>query len=136
MGEEFEISDDPARLDLDVIMAFMARTYWAKDMPRAQMARAIAGSLNFGVYLRDGGRQIGFARVITDRATFSYLSDVFIDEAYRGRGLSVRLVEHIYAHPDLQGFRRHMLLTSDAHRLYEKIGFGPPAHPEWIMERT
>jgi GNAT superfamily N-acetyltransferase len=131
-GDAIEISTDPARLDPDAIHAYLSRSYWAAGIPREIVARSIAHSLCFGVY--DGGRQVGFARVVTDRATYAYLADVYILESHRGRGLGVRLVEQVMAHPDLQGLRRWGLVTQDAHGLYRRFGFEPLAHPERYME--
>jgi GNAT superfamily N-acetyltransferase len=134
------ISTDRARLDLDQIMAFMRQTYWAPDEDRARMARAIAHCLCFGAYREDGARggrgtQVAFARVVTDHATFGYLGDVFVDPALRGQGIGTWLVETIYAQPSLQGFRRHLLFTRDAHGLYAKVGFAALAEPAMAMER-
>jgi GNAT superfamily N-acetyltransferase len=133
--DEFTITTDPGRLDIAYIHAWLSgRSYWAEGIPMATVRAAIDGSLPFGVY--QGDRQIGFARVITDKATFGYLADVFIDEEYRGLGLSKWLMDTILAHPELQGFRNWLLLTLDAHGLYARSGFGPHAHPERIMIRT
>lgn len=135
---DLAVSDDPARLDLDVIHGFLTRTYWAAGVPRETVARAIAGSLAFGAYLPAAGggeRQVGFARVITDRATFAYLADVFVLEEERGQGLAALLMEAIQSHPDLQGLRRWALVTRDAHGLYSRFGFAPLAAPESWMER-
>ena len=130
----FLISTDTARLDLGVIHEFLAtQSYWAEGVPREIVARSIANALCFGVY--DGARQIGFARVISDYATFAYLADVFIIREYRGRGLSKALMDAIVAHPHLQGLRRFTLGTADAHGLYRKYGFAPQPHPERQMER-
>ncbi len=129
---DFEISSDPGRLDVDVIHAFLTRSYWAEGIPRQAVEKCIAGSICFGVY-GDAG-QVGFARVVTDRATFGYLADVFILDEFRGRGLSKRLMNAVMAHPDLQGLRRLTLVTRDAHSLYERYGFKPLAHPERHME--
>ena len=115
-----------------MVHAFLARAYWSEGLPAKTLARAVENSLCFGVY--DEDRQVGFARVITDRATFAYLADVFILESHRGRGLSKRLVAAIRAHPDLQGLRRWSLATRDAHGLYAAYGFRPLAHPEYHME--
>jgi GNAT superfamily N-acetyltransferase len=131
-GDGIEISTDPARLDPGAIHAYLSRSYWAAKIPREIVARSIANSLCFGVY--DAGRQVGFARVVTDRATYAYLADVYILESHRGRGLGVRLMEQVMAHPDLQGLRRWGLVTQDAHGLYRKFGFEPLAHPERYME--
>jgi len=128
------ISTDTARLDLDVIHTFLStRSYWAQGVPREVVARSIATSLCFGVY--DGAQQVGFARVISDYATFAYLADVFIIESYRGRGLSKALMESVMSHPHLQGLRRWTLGTADAHGLYRKFGFAEPRYPERQMER-
>jgi GNAT superfamily N-acetyltransferase len=129
----FTISTDPARIDLDVVHGFLTTCYWAEGIPREVVARSIAHSLCFGLY--DDGRQIGFARVISDRATFGYLGDVFVLEAFRGRGLARWLMEVIHAHPELQGFRRWVLLTRDAHALYRQAGYTALAAPDRYMER-
>ena len=128
----FEISTDAGRLDHDAIHEFLRRSYWAAGIPREMLDRSIEHALCFGLY--EGPRQIGFARVITDRATFAYLSDVYVLEEYRGRGLATWLMEAVLAYPDLQGLRRWMLATQDAHGLYRKVGFRDLAHPEWLME--
>jgi GNAT superfamily N-acetyltransferase len=130
---EFAISTDASRLDLPMIHAFLRSSYWAADIPYAVVQRAIEGSLPFGVYR--GSTQIGFARVITDRATFAYVADVFIDEAYRGQGLGQWLMTAMSEHPDLQGLRRWMLVTRDAHELYRKVGFRDLRNPASVMER-
>ena len=116
----YAISDDPSRLDIDVIHGFLARSYWALDVPRETVERSIEHSLNFGLYR--GEDQIGYARVVTDYARFAYLADVFVLEEHRGRGLGIWLVELVVAHPRLQGLQRWMLGTRDAHSLYEKVG--------------
>jgi ribosomal protein S18 acetylase RimI-like enzyme len=135
----FRISTDPARLDIAVIHGYLARSYWATGIPRAIVERSIRGSLCFGLYEAGGGpgqsdRQIGFARVITDRATFAYLADVFVLEEWRGRGLSKWLLETILAHRDLQGLRRFCLGTRDAQGLYARYGFANPQDPSRFME--
>jgi GNAT superfamily N-acetyltransferase len=130
--DNFTLSTDPARLDVDAIHAFLTTAYWSPGIPREIVARAIQHSLCFGVY--DGARQIGFARAITDRATYAYLADVFIIEEYRGRGLSKWLMAGILAHPDLQGLRRWSLATRDAHGLYRQFGFTELGAPERWME--
>ena len=129
----FTISTDPARIDLDVVHGFLTTCYWAEGIPREVVARSIEHSLCFGLYHE--GRQIGFARVISDRATFGYLGDVFVLEAFRGRGLARWLMEVIHAHPELQGFRRWVLLTRDAHALYAQAGYTALAAPGRYMER-
>src|SRR5579862_6085122 len=129
------ISTDAARLDLRVVHDFLAtQSYWAEGVPREIVARSIANALCFGVY--EGTKQIGFARVISDYATFAYLADVFIIKEYRGRGLSKALMDTIIAHPHLQGLRRFTLGTADAHGLYRKYGFTDAPHPERQMERA
>ncbi|HEY6050273.1 MAG TPA: GNAT family N-acetyltransferase [Thermoanaerobaculia bacterium] len=130
--EGFSISTDPARLDRSAIREFLAASYWSPEIPQDVVDRGIEGSLVFGLYA--GEKQIGFARAITDRATFAYVADVYVLEEYRGRGLARWLMETVLAHPDLQGLRRWMLLTRDAHDLYRKVGFADVARPERIME--
>lgn len=129
----FTLSDDPARLDPTAIHAYLTRSYWAKGIPRATVERSIQGSLCFGLYDDEAGAQIGFARVVTDRATFAYLCDVYVLEAYRGRGLGVWLTACVLDHPDLQGLRRWLLTTQDAHGVYEKVGFVRAPFPERFM---
>jgi GNAT superfamily N-acetyltransferase len=128
----YEISCDRTRLDIDAIHAFLSRSYWAAGIPRAVVERAIANSLCFGAFHE--GRQVGLARVITDKATFAYLADVYVLPEHRGKGLSRRLMEQVIQHPDLQGLRRMLLATRDAHALYAKFGFKALARPERIME--
>ncbi|MEP0548417.1 MAG: GNAT family N-acetyltransferase [Rhodothermales bacterium] len=125
------LSDDPARLDVAAIHAYLTRSYWAKGIPRAIVERSLRGSLCVGLY--DGDAQVGFARVVTDRATFAYLCDVYVLEAYRGRGLGVWLTACVLDHPDLQGLRRWLLTTQDAHGVYEKVGFVRAPFPERFM---
>jgi GNAT superfamily N-acetyltransferase len=116
-----------------VIHDYLSReSYWAAGIPRDVLERAVAGSLCFGVY-DEAGRQVGFARVVTDRATFAYLCDVFVLPSHRGRGLSKWMMECVVAQPDLQGLRRFVLVTRDAHRLYERCGFTPVADPTGYM---
>lgn len=137
-------SDDPALVDLDVVHGFLSTSYWSPGIPRRIIERAIRHSLVFGVYDTLARRadadlrpaQIGFARVVTDRATFAYLADVFILEPFRGRGLSKGLVAFVMSHPDLQGLRRFMLATRDAHGLYARSGFTALTHPERFMEKA
>jgi GNAT superfamily N-acetyltransferase len=129
---ELAVSTDPSRLDVHTIHAFLFTSYWAHGIPLETVSRSLEGSLAFGVY--DGSRQIGLARVITDRATFAYLADVFIVESHRGRGLSKWLLECILAHPELQDLRRWLLATRDAHGLYGKFGFGPLVDAERFMQ--
>lgn len=133
------ISTDTGRLNVDAIHDFLSsEAYWAINRTREVMERAIANSLVFGVYTEDAegsSTQVGFARVVTDRATFAYLSDVFVLPSFRGQGLSKWLVECILQHPDLQTLRRFVLVTRDANTLYERFGFAVLAHPERYMER-
>jgi GNAT superfamily N-acetyltransferase len=126
------LSTDRARLDVDVIHRVLATTYWAAGIPRDVVARAIAGSIAFGLFER--GELVGFARVISDLATYAYLADVFVVEAQRGRGLGDWLVESILLHPQLQGLRRFALITRDAAPLYARHGFAAPAEPSGYME--
>jgi GNAT superfamily N-acetyltransferase len=129
---EYTISTDSGRLDLDVVHGFLRTAYWSVGVPREVVERAARHSLSFGLY--HSGEQVGYARVVTDRATFGYLTDVFFLPAHRGRGLARWLVATILSHPELQGFRRWMLATDDAHGVYEAVGFGVCAHPERLME--
>ena len=129
---EFTISTDPSRIDLDVVHGYLSTSYWAAEIPRELVARSIAHSLAFGIY--QGAVQVGFSRVITDRATFAYLADVFVLEEFRGRGLARWMMEVIVAHPELQGLRRWMLATRDAHGLYRQHGFEPVANPGALMQ--
>ncbi|HZR83362.1 MAG TPA: GNAT family N-acetyltransferase [Candidatus Binatia bacterium] len=130
--DEYEISTDPARLRLDVVHGFLRTSYWAENIPRAVVARSVRHSLNFGVYR--GGEQVGYARVVTDRAVFGFVMDVFVLPPHRGRGLAKWLMATILAHPELQGFRRWMLTTKDAHGVYAQVGFTPCSAPEQVME--
>lgn len=128
------ISDDKARLDRPLIHRFLSqRSYWAKDAPVEIVERSIEHSLCFGLY--KAGRQIGFARAVTDFATFAWLADVFIVEEARGHGYGKKLVAAIVAHPGLRGLRRFMLGTRDAHALYTQYGFAPLKYPERFMEK-
>lgn len=131
---EYTISTDRTRLDLHLIYEFLTNCYWAEGIPREVVQRSIENSLCFGVF--DGEQQVGFARVVTDRATYAYIGDVFIVESHRGRGLAKRLMQTIMQHPQLQGLRRWSLVTRDAHPLYEQFGFTPLSHPERYMERV
>jgi GNAT superfamily N-acetyltransferase len=129
---DYEISPDPERLDVAAIHGYLTRSYWSPGIPRATVERAIANSLCFGLYCR--GEQVGFARVVTDKATFAYLADVYVLESHRGQGLSKWLMEAVVAHPGLQGLRRFILATRDAHELYRKYGFEALANPGNMME--
>jgi GNAT superfamily N-acetyltransferase len=126
------ISTAPERLDLDAIHAYLARSYWCEGIPKAIVERSIRGSLCFGLY--KGSAQVGFARVISDRATFAYLCDVYVLEDERGQGLAKWLIETLVGHPDLAGLRRFVLATRDAHTLYARYGFTPLARPHTFME--
>lgn len=130
---DFLISTDRERLDLDFIHGFLTNSYWAKGISRETVARSLENSLCFGIYDAKGS-QVGFARVISDRATYAYLGDVFVNESHRGRGLSKWLMECIAKHPGLQGLRRWTLMTRDAHALYAQFGFTPLKAPERYME--
>jgi GNAT superfamily N-acetyltransferase len=125
----YVVSTDPGRLDVDRIYRFLSTAYWSTGIPREVVERSIANSLSFGLYAPTG-QQAGFARVVTDRATYAYLGDVYVEAAHRGRGLGKFLVSCVLAHPELQGLRRWALATADAHDLYARHGFGPPANPE------
>lgn len=131
--DPFLISTDKEKIDVALVHRFLSESsYWAKNIPLEVVLTSIENSVCFGVY--EGGNQVGFARATTDKATFGYVGDVFILEAYRGRGLSKWLMQSILAHPELQGFRRWILATADAHGLYAQSGFKPLAKPERWME--
>jgi N-acetylglutamate synthase-like GNAT family acetyltransferase len=130
----YKISSNKSDLDFNVVHAFISNTYWAKGIPVETMQKAIDHALCFGVFT-DQNEQVGFARVITDSATFAYLSDVFIVDAHRGKGLSKWLMKKILAHPDLQNLRRFVLVTQDAQGLYEQFGFDAVSHPDDYMEK-
>ena len=130
--DNFTVTDDPARLDRDVIWRFLSSSYWAKNISAATVDRSLRNSLCFT--LLDGARQIGFARVISDRATIAYLGDVFVLPEYRGRGLGKWLIGCVTSHPELQGLRRWILGTRDAHDLYRQFGFTPLKDPARFME--
>ena len=127
----YEISTDRSRLDIALIHDFLRTSYWAEGIPRALVEKSIQGSLCFGAFL--GGRQVGFARVISDFATFAYVADVFVVAEHRGRGVSKLLMRRIVDHPELQGLRRVLLATRDAHGLYAQFGFQPLTQPESFM---
>jgi GNAT superfamily N-acetyltransferase len=131
-AREIEISTERSRMDVDAIRAFLARSYWAEGIPRETVAAAIEHSLCFGAF--DDARQIGFARVVTDYATFAYVADVYVLEEYRGRGISKMLMARMRAHAGLQGLRRWHLATRDAHGLYRQFGFTALADPARHME--
>lgn len=127
----FRLTTDPAAMDVDAIHAALSRQYWSEGIPKDTVQRAMANSLCFGMFR--GEEQVSFARVITDRATFAYLCDVYVLEEVRGQGLSKWLMECVIAHPDLQGLRRFALVTRDAHGLYRQYGFLPLEAPERWM---
>lgn len=129
---QYSITTDQEQFDIDAIHAFLSRSFWAEAISKELVRKSIAHSLCFGLF--DGRSQVGFARVVTDRATFAYLCDVYILESHRGRGLGKWLIEAVMAHPDLQNLRRFQLVTRDAHGLYAPHGFAAPADPEWQME--
>jgi GNAT superfamily N-acetyltransferase len=130
----YTISTDPALLDVPTIHRWLSEeSYWAQNIPLATVERAIANSLNFGLYAPDG-RLAGFCRVVTDRATFALLCDVFVLPEHRGHGLSKWLVQQMLAHPDLQNLRRHLLATVDAHTLYQRFGYQPLGRPDRWLE--
>jgi len=130
--DNFTVTDDRARLDRDVISRFLSSSYWAKNIPAATVDKSLDNSLCFT--LLDGARQVGFARVVSDRATFAYLGDVFVLPEYRGRGLGKWLISCVTSHPELRGLRRWMLATRDAHDLYREFGFTPLKDPARFME--
>jgi GNAT superfamily N-acetyltransferase len=129
---EYTVSSDPARMDIDAIHGYLSRAYWSEGMPRKTLESAMRGSLCFGLFERD--TQIGFVRVVTDRATFAYVCDVFVLESHQGKGLGTWLMQCVMLHPDLQGLRRWHLTTRDAHALYRKVGFTLLSKPERHME--
>ena len=134
MSQTLHISTDQGELDIALIHAFLAaEAYWSRGISRVIVERAIAGSLCFGAYL--DGRQVAFARVITDSATFAYLADVFVVPEQRGKGYAKTLIAAVMAHPDLQGLRRFSLATLDAHKLYASFGFAAPTRPQTLMEK-
>jgi len=130
---KYRLSDDRAELDLDLIHGFLSQTYWSSNIPRDTVERAIEGSHVVGAY--DDQSQIGFARVITDHATFAYLADVFVLPDHRGKGIATAMVRHLQDHPALQGLRRWLLVTRDAQPVYARLGWTPITGPERFMER-
>ncbi|MGH9745897.1 MAG: GNAT family N-acetyltransferase [Candidatus Acidiferrales bacterium] len=132
--DDFMIVTDPSRLDVAAIHSYLSRAYWSEGIPRALVEKAIANSLCFG--LLHGQQQIGLARVVTDRATYAYLCDVYVLEEFRGKGLGVWLMKCVMSHPDLQGLRRFSLATRDAHSLYRKFGFSELKKLQSQMEIT
>ena len=133
----YEISTDPARLDLDRVEALIRTSYWAADRTRASTEISLRNSRCFGLYDASNGRQIGLTRVVTDYATFAWVCDVIVDEEYRGNGLGIWMMETVLADPQLRGVRRWTLATRNAHRLYARIGFIPLAKPgNWMEIRS
>ena len=133
MSDGYTISSDRSRVDVDAVHSYLSRdSYWAAGIPREIVERSIRNSICFSIFFEE--RQVGFARVITDCATYGYLADVYVLEEHRGRGLSKRLMEVVRSHPDLQGLRRWQLVTRDAQPLYERFGFRSLATPERHME--
>ena len=128
----YVISSDPARLDVDAIHAFLVGAYWSEGIPRDVVERSIEGSLCFGLYL--GDEQVGFARAISDHATFAYIGDVYVLDAHRGRGLAKALVGELLDHPRLRGLRRYGLVAPAAHEIYTPFGFQALSAPETHME--
>ena len=131
---QYTVSDDPARLDLPAMHAYLRQAYWSEGIPFAVLERAVRASLCVGAY-DASGTQVGLTRCISDYATFGYLCDVYVLEAHRRRGLARAMMEFVMAHPRLQGLRRFNLVTRDAHPLYREFGFTPLAQPERHMER-
>lgn len=130
--DDFWVTDDYAALDITLIHDFLRHSYWAEEIPRETVVRSLENSICFGLF--HNNEQIGFCRVVSDLATFAYLADVFVIERFRGRGLGKWLIDCVLQHEELQGLRRWMLATLDAHWLYEKHDFVPLKHPEWFME--
>ena len=133
MAHEISVTSDPERLDVDTIHDFLAGSYWAAGIPREVVERSVRNSLCFAAF--DGERQVGFARVISDRATYAYVADVFVLPSHRGLGISKRLMASITSHPDLQNLRLWTLFTRDAHGLYRQYGFTEARYADRLMER-
>jgi GNAT superfamily N-acetyltransferase len=129
---KFSISTDKSRLDLDLIYGYLTLSYWAAGIPRGVVERSIQNALCFGLF--EGIKQVGFARVISDFATFAYIGDLFVVESHRGQGLGKKLMQAVMEHPQLQGLRRWSLVTRDAHGLYKQFGFTPLENPKGYME--
>lgn len=130
----FTISDDPARLDATAVHRFLSGVYWSENIPLSIVQRALANSFCVGIYLGDGA-QVGLIRLITDRATFAYVCDVYVLPEHRGLGLSKAAMQFVTSHPELQNLRRWQLVTKDAHRLYAQFGFVPVSEPDRHMEK-
>ena len=133
MVEGFRISSDLEDMDIEAIHAYISRSYWARGIPVETLKRGIENSLCCGVFT-ESGKQVGFARMVTDSATFAYLCDVYVLEDYRAKGLSKWMVDTMLQHPKMQGLRRICLATADAHGLYERYGFEPLANPHYFLE--
>jgi GNAT superfamily N-acetyltransferase len=133
-GQGYEVSSDPSRLDIDVIRGFLRTSYWSPGVERDVVERSIAGSAVFGLYAPDGS-QAGFARLVTDGATFAWLADLFVLEGHRGKGLGVLLAEAAVAEADRLGLRQTLLATLDAHSLYERFGFAPTPADRYMVRR-
>jgi GNAT superfamily N-acetyltransferase len=131
---DYEISTDPARLDVAAMHAYLSRSYWSPGIPMEIVERAARHSLCFGLYEKTTGKQVGLTRVVTDHATFAYLCDVYVLEEHRGRGLGKLMMRAVMAHPALTGARRTMLGTRDAHGLYARHGFRPPPDDGVLMQ--
>lgn len=134
MKTEYYISTDKAKLNIPLIHGFLSKAYWSEGIPMETVTKAIENSICFGAF-DEAGNQVGFARVITDKATFAYLADVFVLPEHRGSGISKRLMEAYTEHPDLQGLRRHLLATRDAHGLYQQFGFTPISNQNLLMQK-
>lgn len=133
LPEPYRLSDRQEEMQPSAVHGYLSTSYWAAGIPLETVERAIAGSLCVGVFA--DGAQVGFARVVTDRATFAYLADVYVLEPHRGRGLARAMVAHLHAHPDLQGLRRWLLVTRDMHALYASLGWTPIAAADQMMQR-
>ncbi|MGO2512079.1 GNAT family N-acetyltransferase [Marinomonas polaris] len=134
MVSGYRVSSHREEMDFDAIHTYISSTYWAEGIPKETFKKALDNSLCFGVFSSEG-KQVGFARMITDQATFAYLADVFIDEAHRGKGLSKWLMQEVHDHPSLQGLRRILLATRDAHSLYQQFGYTPLSSPLTFMQK-
>ncbi|MGP3771079.1 GNAT family N-acetyltransferase [Streptomyces sp. SDT5-1] len=134
LPDGYTLSTDPGRLDTDRVHAWLSQdAYWALDRPRARQDRAVAGSLNFGVYDTASGEQVAYARVVTDEAEFAWLCDVYVDRSVRGKGIGGAMVAAVRDHLEALGIRRILLATKDAHGVYEEVGFKPLEHPDQWM---
>jgi GNAT superfamily N-acetyltransferase len=134
MNDAYHITTDRSLMDVEAIHAFLTRSYWSPGIPSSIVEKAIDNSLCFGLF--HDSVQVGFARVITDKATFAYLADVYVLEEHRGKGLAKRMMEAVFSHPDLQDLRRFMLATRDAHALYRQFGFRDIENPDNLMAIT